>query len=405
MMVCLKRNSSVMTLMVFMALMFFPVKAFSASCEMDPPFPSNDPGWQTFSLQWDKHWNGENIEQLISILKGIEKNNPDSTNLNLWLSRVYCLKGKRSSGDIKMESFRYAVKYAVKARGLDKDNALAVKMLVDAAANIESYGTIATKYGNWIKEISPQPSIETIDPALNQPGWETFARLWANRYDIEKASQALNISEGWAKENPGNGLLQVWACRASYCVGEYWTSMGEHDSKAVPYYKKGVVFGEKAAKIMSHSVPAKYWYNACLGRSVQTASIFTKASHFSTFFELVLFFWRENSQYNYFGFNLTMAPMITNGGWVTEKGMNMAGVSVENILTSLDIAASIYPDYIQIPYSKALLLSYRGKKDEAIRILETVIEKNPDKGSAIMAENRNNQRLAKELYNKLKRGR
>jgi hypothetical protein len=155
--------------------------------------------------------------------------------------------------------------------------------------------------------------------------------------------------------------------------------------------------------MMPHSVPAKYWYNACLGRSVQTSSILTKAGHFSTFFELVLFFWRENSQYNYFGFNLTMAPMITNGGWVTEKGMRMAGITVDNVLTSLDIAAVIYPDYIQIPYSKALLLSYKGKNDEAIKILETVITKNPDKGNAIMAENRNNQRLAKALYNKLKR--
>jgi tetratricopeptide (TPR) repeat protein len=404
MIACLKRNISVMTAMMFMVLMLIPIKAFPASWDLDPPFPSNDPGWQTFSLQWDKHWNGKNMEQLISTLKGIEKNNPDSTNLNLWLSRVYCLKGKRSSGNTKMESFRYAVKYAVKARELDKDNALAVKLLVDAAANIESYGVIASKYGNWIKEISPQPSIETIDPASNQPGWDNFARLWANRYDIEKSVQAQKISEEWAKANPGNGLLQVWACRTNYCVGEYWTSMGEHDSKAVPYYKKGVVFGEKAAKMLPHSVPAKYWYNACLGRSVQTASILTKASHFTTFFELVLFFWRENSQYHYFGFNITMAPMITNGGWVTEKGMNMAGVTVENILTSLDIAAIIYPDYIQIPYSKALLLSYKGKKDEALKILESLITKNPDKGSAIMAENRCNQRMAKALYNELIKG-
>ena len=400
----LKRNSSVLTAILFMAFMFFPVKAFSASCDMDPPFPSGDPAWQTFRLQWNKHWDGKNIEQLISTLRGIEKNNPESTSLNLWLSRVYCLKGKRSSGNTKTESFRDAVKYAVKARGLDKDSSLAVKLLVDAAANIETYGEIASKYGNWIKEISPQPSIETIDPASSQPDWEAFARLWANRFDIEKAIEALKISEAWANANPGNGLLQVWACRASYCLGEYWTSMGEHDSKAIPYYKKGAVFGEKAANIMPYSVPANYWYNACLGRSVQTSSILTKASHFSTFFELVLFFWRENSQYNYFGFNITLAPMITNGGWVTEKGMRMAGITIENVLTSLDIAAIIYPDYIQIPYSKALLLSYKGKKEEAIKILETVIAKNPDKGSAIMAENRNNQRLARELYNKLKEG-
>ena len=403
-MVYLKRNSSVIFAVLFAAIIFFPVTTFSAPCDMDPPFPSNNPAWQTFHLQWEKHWNGKNIDQLVSILKEIEKKDPDSTNLNLWLSRVYCLKGKRSSGNIKTESFRYAVKYAAKARELDRDNILAVKLLVDAAANIDSYGTITSKYGNWIKDISPQPYIETIEPASNQPGWDAFARLWANRYDIEKAVQAQKISEEWANANPNNGLLQVWACRASYCVGEYWDSMGEHDSKALPYYKKGIIYGEKAVKLTPQSVPAKYWYNACLGRSVQTTSIFTKASHFSKFFELVLFFWRENSQYHYFGFSLTLAPMITNGGWVTEKGMNAAGVTVENVLTSLDIAAIMYPDFIQIPYSKALLLSYKGKKEQAMKILENVIARNPDKGSAIMAENRCNQRMAKVLYEKLKKG-
>jgi tetratricopeptide (TPR) repeat protein len=399
----LKRTPPFIAAIILMAIIFVPAKA-SDSYDMDPPLPSGDPGWQTFRLLWDKHWDGKNIEQLIITLKGIEKNNPDSTNLNLWLSRVYCLKGKRSSGSAKTESFRNAVRYAERGRELDKKNVLAVKLLLDAASNIDSYATIASKYGNWIKDISPQPYIETIEPASNQPGWDAFARLWANRYDIEKAVQVQKISEEWANASPNNSLLQVWACRTSYSVGEYWDSMGEHDTKALPYYKKGIAYGEKAVKMMPHSVPAKYWYNACLGRSVQTSSIFTKASHFSTFFELVLFFWRENSQYHYFGFGLTMAPMITNGGWVTEKGMNAAGVTAENVLTSLDIAAIIYPDFIQIPYSKALLLSYKGKKDEAMKILEKVIATNPDKGSAIMAENRNNQRLAKEFYNKLKSG-
>ncbi len=399
-----KKTCFLSTVILFIAIMSIPVSAFSAPCDMDPPFSSNNPAWQTFRLQWDKHWDGKNNDQMISTLKGIEKTDPDNVNLNLWLSRVYCLKGKRSSGKTKTESFRNAVNYASKARELDKDNVLAVKLLVDASANIDSYATIASKYGNWIKDISPQPYIETVEAASNQPGWDAFARLWANRHDIEKSIQAQKIAEGWANANPNNDLLQLWACRTSYSVGEYWDSLGEHDSKAMPYYKKGILYGEKAVKLTPHSVPAKYWYNACLGRSVQTTSIFTKASHFSTFFELVLFFWRENSQYHYFGFGLTMAPMITNGGWVTEKGMNAAGVTVDNILTSLDIAAIMYPDFIQIPYSKALLLSYKGKKDQAMKILENIISRNPDKGSAITAENRCNQRMAKVLYNELKKG-
>ncbi|HEY9162777.1 MAG TPA: hypothetical protein VIS94_17000 [Desulfomonilia bacterium] len=399
-----KENCSVLTAILFITILSCPATAFSTPYDIDPPFQSNTPEWQAFRQQWDKHWDGKNIDQLISLLKGIEKTDPNNVSLNLWFSRVYCLKGKRSSGKIRSESFNNAVTYAAKARGLDKDNVLAVRLLIDAASNIDSSASIMSRYGNWIKDISPQPYIESLDPISSMPGWDNFAKLWASRYDIDKATQAQKMMEDWASSNPDNGAVQIWAIRTCSYMGDYFTNVGD-SKKGLTYYKKGITYGERANKLIPNSLPAKYWYNACLGRSVQHASLIKKASHFSTFFELVLFFWRENSQYNNFGFAITMAPMITNGGWVTEKGMNAAGVTAENVLTSLDIAAIVYPDVIQIPYSKALLLEYKGRKGEAIKVLENLITKNPDKGGpSIMAENRINMKEAKELYENLLKG-
>jgi tetratricopeptide (TPR) repeat protein len=247
------------------------------------------------------------------------------------------------------------------------------------------------------------PYPEVLDPLPDRKNWSEFKALWDSRQDVEKAVQALRIAEDWARDAPDNGDVQVWAARVCYSIGEYWTSMGKHDENAVPFYKKGIPYGEKAVKMMPHSVPAKYWYNACLGRSVQTASLMKKASLMTKFMDLVLFFFRENPQYNFFGYNITLSPMITNGGWVTEKAMRLAGVTVEGEMASLDMACIIYPDYLSLPYSKALLLAYKGKKNEAIRILEAMMAKNPDISTSITAENRNNLRLARILYNELKK--
>jgi tetratricopeptide (TPR) repeat protein len=236
------------------------------------------------------------------------------------------------------------------------------------------------------------------------PGWDKFYQLWTQRYDIEKAVEAVKMISDIADANPNDGMIQVWACRGNYFLGEYWSSMDQHDSKAIPYYKKGIKYGEKAKKLLPHSVPATYWYQLNLARSLQFANIFTKAKYISTFVNLLLFCSYENALYYYFGPNLTLGTMITNAGWVAEKGMGIAGVSLENEMSSLDLAEMLYPDYLYIPYAKADILAYKGKKVEAMKILEDILSRDTDKDKYNMAENRCHQRFSRLLYNKLKKG-
>ena len=388
------------TVLFFVIINLVSSISYAGVWDLDIPIPSNNSQWVTFKTLWDRHWNGENIDQIITCLKDINQKSPDSLEANLWLSKAYSFKGKHTN---KESDYSQAEIYAVRAHEIDKDNIIALKLLIDVVPNIYNFKEIMTKYGPWIKSVSPLPVGEALLPMPLQPGWEKFYQLWTQRYDEDKAVAAVKMLDEMAVADPNDGMVQVWASRGNYYLGEYWSSMDQHDTKAMPYYKKGIQYGEKAKKLLPYSVPVTYWYQLNLARSLQFANIFTKARHLTTFVSLLLFCSYENPLYYYFGPNLTLGTMITNAGWVAEKGMGIAGVSLENEMTSLGLAEILYPDYLYIPYAKADILAYKNKKEEAIKILENILVMNPDQSKYAVAENRSHQRFSRLLYNKLKK--
>ena len=388
------------TVLFFVIINLVSYISYAGVWDMDIPIPSNNSQWVAFKTLWDRHWNGKNIDQIITCLKNINQKSPDSLEANLWLSRAYIFKGKHTN---KESDYSQAEIYAVRAHEIDKDNIIALKLLIDVVPNIYNFKEIMTKYGSWIKSVSPLPVGEALPPMSLQPGWKKFYQLWTQRYDEDKAVAAVKMLDEMAAADPNDGMVQVWASRGNYYLGEYWSSMDKHDTKSMPYYKKGIQYGEKSKKLLPYSVPATYWYQLNLARSLQFANIFTKARYITTFVNLLLFCSYENSLYYYFGPNLTLGTMITNAGWVAEKGMGIAGVSLENEMTSLSLAEILYPDYLYIPYAKADILAYKSKKEEAIKILENILVMNPDQNKYAVAENLSNQRFSRLLYNKLKK--
>jgi tetratricopeptide (TPR) repeat protein len=95
--------------------------------------------------------------------------------------------------------------------------------------------------------------------------------------------------------------------------------------------------------------------------------------------------------------------MVTNGGWVTEKGMVIASINLDIEMNGLELAEIFFPDYLYIPYARADILAYKGKKKEAMAILEKIIAANPD-ANPVIPENRSFQRAAKELLSDLQQG-
>lgn len=374
--------------------------SYAGVWDLDIPVPANNAQWAAFKTLWDSHWDGKNIDSIITCLQNINQKSPNSLEANLWLSRAYSFKAKHTN---KESDYSQAEKYAIRAHEIDKDNIVAFKLLMVTVPNIYNFNEIMKKYGPWIKSVCPLSVGEALPPMPLQPEWDKFYQLWTQRYEEDKAAAAVQMLNEMADAAPRDGMAQIWASRGNYYLGEYWSSMDQHDAKALPYYKKGIQYGERSKKLLPYSVPATYWYQINLARSLQFAGILTKAKYLTTFVNLLLFCSYENALYYYFGPNLTLGTIITHSGWVAEKGMAIAGVSLENEMTALSLAEILYPHYLYIPYAKADILAYKGKKEEAMKILESVLAMNPDQNKYTVAENRSHQRFSRLLYNKWKK--
>ncbi|MEA3224167.1 MAG: hypothetical protein U9P49_13530 [Thermodesulfobacteriota bacterium] len=318
----------------------------------------------------------------------------------MWLGRAYYFKGQWQKKG-RLDSYKKSEMYAVKAHSIDETNITAIKILVDTLPNYADKQYIMDHYGNWIKKSVPLPVGRALPDLGPSDEWREAIKDWTQRVDIEKAKAAVQIFKQIADEDPANGLAQIWASRSLYYLGEYHTSIGQHKTKAVPYYEEGITYGERALKILPYSIPAHYWLELNLARSVQFTSLFNKFRHFKPLLDHILFCSRENGLYYYFGPTLTLATMITNGGWVTEKGMKLSGHTLEMEMNSLDLAEILYPSYLYILYGKADVLAYHGQKQEAKEVLNRLFSKDPDANRFNAADNHCIVRLAKELLDKI----
>lgn len=368
--------------------------------DMDLPYQGDDPQWVKIKGLWDQHWDGKNLDILITELKKIQAKHPDQVEPYLWLAKVYNLKGRWNRKD-RQANLKQAEVFAVKAYSVDQGNILALRLLVDTMPLCEDNTYTLSQYGDWIKGAAPLPIAAALPPLRASERWNRFMSLWNQRADIEKAVAAVKLLEEFAHTAANDGLAQLWACRGNYYLGMYYTSVGQHDEKAVAYYLRGSQYGEQALKLLPHSVPAHYWYMLNLARSIQNTSLFHKARYYNKIVPHLMFCARENGQYYFWGPNLTLGTMIAKGGWITRQGMKTAGITIETELNALDLAEILYPEYLYIPYVKAEILAAQGKKTAALKILQAVLARNPDTNKLLAADNRCYQRMAKQLSEEL----
>lgn len=377
--------------------------AWSGIWDIDPLPPANgDPQWEQVKALWAHHYDGKNLTELIAVLTSLKDAYPQNIEPYVWLARVHYLHARYHRKD-RQKHFTQAEEYAAKACAMDSGNITALKILVDICIHSRNRSYIYHHYGSLIRGNAPLPYGEALPEMKAYTGWNTFQKLWQARADIEKAKAAAGIADQFAREHPRDGLAQAWAARANYYLGENFTSSGEHNTKALPYYQKGIVHGAKARSLMPDSVAANFWYQLNLARSLQFTSMLNKARYLTDMLNPLLFCSRENSTYNYFGPAQTLGTMITNGGWITEKGMQMAGVSLETALAALELTEILYPDYYYAPYCRADILAYQGKQQEALAILEKLLVRNPD-ANAFIPENRFYLRFARTLHDTLEKG-
>ena len=371
--------------------------------DIDPPLPGNDPQWVKVKALWDNHYGGKNLDELVSILTPLKDKYPEKIEPYLWLSRVHYLFARYKSRD-RQDHFEKSEQFAKQALDRDPKNVLAMKYLIDTLVYSRDREYIFRQYGAAIKAIAPLPMGEALPDMKDSPRWEAFQKLWMERTDIEHAKAAMGVMETIAKESPGNGLAQQWLSRGYCYIGEYYDSAGLYASQALIYYQKGFKAGRKALDLVPNSTPANYWYQLNLADSIAQSSLMTMARNLSPLLTHLLFCSRENSNYYFLAPAQVLSSMIVVGGWVTEQGMRLAGITATIDLNALEIGEILYPDHFAIAFNRANLLAYMGRKDEARVILERILAGNPDAVASIAPENRNVVRDTRELYAKIKNG-
>lgn len=380
--------------------MFTYVYAFS--WDPQPPIPAYDPQrWEKIETLWDNHYGGDNLDELIATLSSLKEAYPKKIEPILLLAKAHYLHARYHNQNRK-ENFEKAEQYAFKACKMDTKNIYALTTLIETVCYSRDHEYIFSKYGDLIRSYAPIKNTTEALPDMKYPGWDTFKALWLARLDIEKGKAAVAMVEKMAKDNPRDGLVQTWASRVNYYIGLYYTSIDEHE-KSMIYYKQGILYGKKARELLPNSVPANYWYMLNLSRSIQFTSLVNKARYLKSILDPLYFCSKENSIYFFCGPVISLATIVTNGGWITEKGMNLVDITLEMDLNGLEIANILFPHYYYIPFAWADVLAYKGKKTEALTILEKILASNPNI-DPLIPENHCFIRLARRLYNDIKQG-
>ncbi len=365
-------------------LMAAPLQAWN--WQIDPDIPGYDARWQQLAEMNASRVEGKNIDDMLALAHILEKDYPDKVDPYLWLARLYFIKAKFKKKN-NLELYKKSEEYAVKAHQIDPDNVIAFKILIDTLPNIGDLEYSLSNHGAWIKQMAPLPSGYAVPLIKDSAEFNAALNLWNQRLDIEKGKQAVEKFNALADSNPDNPLALAWACRANYDIGQYLSSLGEHETKAMPYYQKGLEYGNKALAIDPYHEQAAYWTLLNQARIIQMESLLTKAQYIGTLVKYGVFGIRENGLYNYYGISLALATMITNGGWVTEKGMNLAGISFDTVINQLELARIIYPDKFYVLYGLADIHLYKGNNAEAQKLIDELLTKDPMANEYLRLEN------------------
>ena len=298
---------------------------------------------------------------------------------------------------------------AVAAHQIDKNNVYAFKMIVNVLPQIGDLDYSLKNYGDWIRSAAPLKSGHVIPPMTGNKEWEDALAMYDKRAgegfdEISEAGlESIQRFNAIADKNPENILALSWACRVNYDIGQYYSSLNLHYEKGMDYYKKAVFYGEKALKIDPHYLPAGYWTVISRARMIQKESLLVKAKYVTYIMEKGLSGFRENGLYNYYGPSLALATIITNGGWVAEKGIGIAGIHKEVLIRQLQLCEIVYPNKLYALYGLADLYANMGKKNEALKTLDLLFSKNPEADPFIVLENRSVVRFARELKQEIEK--
>lgn len=375
---------------IIFIILFFPMSLFADGWSIDPVIPDYDKRWAEVEKSWDSR---QGLDRLITQLSELEIAYPERVEPQLWLARVHLAKGHDA------EQIALVEQHAANAYEIDPGNRAAIRLLAAALPYTMSTDEIMAKYGEWMVPFSTALMV----PEMSGAEWEKAFALYMKRTeDVSYLKQAVDAFNRIAECNPTDGRAQTWASFANFDLANYYTVMGDYERDALPLFIKATEYGRRAVELTPGDVPANFWYQASLGQTIIYENILKKAGNLNEIYSHLKFCHDENPTYNHFATAHALIYMIIHGGKVTQKGLEWAGIEMHQLSTWLDMSRILYPNNLGIYKVQAEFYLYQGRKDEAIKLLEEMLQRDPEADQLQAFSNRLDMIQGRKLYNELK---
>jgi tetratricopeptide (TPR) repeat protein len=357
------------------------------------PRPTDDPRWAKAFEHWDKREDTDEVMAAIAIIMEIARDNPESFEAQLWLSRVNFLMGMR-----KLKVRESYCKKAIAAG----EKALKIKP-GDDSAMVWLYSSIVL-----IRDLTEEEYLEVQAMGLkyrpvrpvpvpdDDPLWAEAVKKYDARMDHKQALAAIEDFKKLDAKSPDRIEAKLFLSWSYYYLG-----LVEPDKEGkIELFKTGAEWGRLALSFEPRNPAANYALAATLGLYCENAGMIAMVRHSFELGKAVLIVVEEDPVCMYVGFSRYLAASLSMAGELAFKVAGMLGFPEGLIVRVSVFSTKLEPAYFDNNYRLASMYITLEKMDEAKEALEYVIKTDPATLKFYEPENRVIKKQAQELYDK-----
>lgn len=355
------------------------------------PCPDDDPRWAQAYAHWDLRADTAEAVQAEALFEALARDKPDKVEVWLWLGRSRYLLGIRLRNEEQVAMMKRASEALDRALKLDPGNGFARYWRWSAMiffheftdkdfAEIHAFGR---KYENLRELTVPD----------DDPMWQEAIKHWDARSKYEEGKKAIAIFIKLEKKFPDRIEPKLWLLRSNY-----WMHYVEptEEGKA-DWCMKAVEWGRKAIAMEPRNPAADYLTAASLGMYGTHTGFYNMVRYAYEITQLLTVVMEEDPNYFYGGVSQYFALAIARAGSLVGKSLSLVGFSQDLIVKNTTFACNYEPRYLRNFLALGEMYLALGKKDEARKNLEIVINADPSALKNMEPENRVAQDLAREM--------
>jgi tetratricopeptide (TPR) repeat protein len=190
-------------------------------------------------------------------------------------------------------------------------------------------------------------------------------------------------------------------------LARYYWSYGDQLPKATPeqkkilegIYAKGLAYAEKSLKV-KETAAAHYWLAVNKAAGLEFSNIMTQAAAFPVIYKHSKYVTANDPAYDYGANGRLWTEILVR---VPKKAVELVGEKyVDEAIMEIDNALKAEPRYFDNYLYKARFVNtYYGRKDEALKLLDTILKQDPNVFPEEVVANKIAQKNARILWKKL----